>query len=286
MKKKDKTPLMLRVVSWLFPKVEKIAPWLAKRWFVSIFFTPIRYKIPPPEIELINQASKYYLEYEGKKIQVYEWGEGIPILMAHGWMGRGSQFRQFIPEFNRAGFKVVAFDATGHGNSEGGKSHIMEFASIIESLVSKYDFKMVVGHSIGGVASLHAILNTNFTNKLVMISSPTVASKIVEEFLRRLNASEVVTDYLYQYIKTKFGKTFEEYSASYIVKDLKNVELLLIHDQDDIEVTIDNAQVICEKYPQARLITTHGLGHTRILKDENVIKACLAFATSNIKAVA
>ncbi len=286
MKKKDKTPLMLRVVSWLFPKVEKIAPWFAKRWFVSIFFTPLRYKMPPPEIELISEANKYYLDHDGKKVQVYEWGEGSPILMVHGWMGRGAQFRKFIPEFNQAGFKVIAFDATGHGNSEGGKSHIMEFAYIIERLARKYDFKMVIGHSIGGAASLHAILNTKFANKLVMISSPTIASKIVEEFLRRLNATEAVTDYFYQFVKTKFGKTFEEYSASYIVKNLKNVELLLIHDQDDIEVTIDNAQVMCDKYPQARLITTHGLGHTRILKDENVIKACLAFATSNIKAVA
>jgi len=285
-KKKNKTPMMLRLVSWLFPKVERISPWIAKRWFVSIFFTPLRYKMPPPELDIINQASKYQIDYEGNKVQVYEWGDGIPILMVHGWMGRGAQFRKFIPAFNQAGFKVVSFDATGHGNSEGGKSHIMEFAGIVEKLASNYEFKMVIGHSIGGAASLHAILNQKFTNKLVMIGSPTIASKIVEEFMRRLNASEKVTGYFYDYVKATFGKPFEEYSASYIIKDLKHVDLLIIHDEDDVEVTIDNADVLLEKYPAAKFIKTQGMGHTRILKDESVIEACLSFAKGNIKAVA
>lgn len=284
--KKNKTPILLRLVSWLFPKVEMVAPWLAKRWFVSIFFTPLRYKMPPEEIELMNAATRYKLPYEGKQVQVYEWGEGKPILLVHGWMSRGAQFRRFIKPFNTAGYKVVAFDATGHGNSEGVKSDMLDFVAVIEQLALKYDFKAVIGHSIGGAASLHAILNKNFTNKLVMIGSPTVASKIVEEFMRRLNASTLVTDYFYAYVKAKFGKSFEEFSASYIIKDVRDVDLLLIHDEDDIEVTIDNAEILLEKYPSARLMRTKGLGHTRILKDDEVINACLVFVERNIKAVA
>lgn len=277
---------MLRFVSWLFPKVELIAPWLAKRWFVSIFFTPLRYKMPVVEIELMDKAKQFKLDFNDKKIQVYEWGEGTPVLMVHGWMSRAAQFRKFIEPFNASGYKVVSFDATGHGRSEGGKSNIVEFAQIIELLAGRYDFEMVVGHSIGGASSLHAILNKKFTSKLVMIGSPTIASKIVEEFLRRLNASEAVTDYFYAYVKSKFGKSFEEFSASYIVKDLQNVDLLLIHDEHDAEVTIDNAEVMLEKYPKAKLIKTTGLGHTRILKDEAVVNACLQFANGIIKAVA
>ena len=96
MKKKIKTPIALRIVGWLFPKVEKIAPWLAKRWFVRIFFTPVRYKMPYGEVEMAQKANTYKVNYEGKQVQVYEWGEGRPILFVHGWMGRGTQFRKFV----------------------------------------------------------------------------------------------------------------------------------------------------------------------------------------------
>ena len=73
-KKKKKIPFVLILTAWLFPKVEKIAPWLAKRWFVNIFFSTARYTLPPPEKELIHSARKDHLQFGDKRIQLYEWG--------------------------------------------------------------------------------------------------------------------------------------------------------------------------------------------------------------------
>ncbi|MTI22199.1 alpha/beta hydrolase [Fulvivirga sp. RKSG066] len=275
--KKIKTPLPLRVVSWTFPKVEAISQWLANRWFVNLFFTPVRYKTPASEIEIMESASKHEVRIADNNVQVYEWGEGKPVLFVHGWMGRGTQFKRFVPIFNAAGYKVVSFDAIGHGKSEGKKSHIMYFAETVNALADKYDFHSVVGHSIGGVAVMHALIKDRFTDKLVMIGSPTMADHIIGAFLRSLRASKRVLTYFNQYVESKFGKSFDEYSAKHIVKDLDDVDILLIHDEDDREVTIENPYVILNKYPQSKLMTTKGLGHTRILKDEAVIDACLQF---------
>ncbi|WP_040496159.1 alpha/beta fold hydrolase [Fulvivirga imtechensis] len=278
MQRKIKTPLALRFVSWLFPKMEKVVPWLAKRWFVRVFFTPVRYKMPDGEVEMLKKARNYQIMYENKKVQVYEWGEGKPVLFVHGWMGRGGQFRKFVPIFNEAGYQVVSFDATGHGGSEGRKSHLMHFVNIIEMLQKDYGhFEMIIGHSLGGVAAMHAIHRGMETNKLIMISSPTIADKIVGEFLHRLNASWRCKDYFDEYIMKKYGQTFEEYTASHIAKDLRKIDLLLIYDEDDREVDMENPQAIIDVYPSAQLITTNGLGHTRILKDEIVVKTCLQF---------
>lgn len=278
MKKKIKTPLALRIVGWLFPKVEKIAPWLAKRWFVRIFFTPVRYKMPYGEVEMAQKANTYKVNYEGKQVQVYEWGEGKPILFVHGWMGRGTQFRKFVEDFNSSGYQVASFDATGHGKSDGNKSHLMEFAGVIEKLHSRYGgFEMIVGHSLGGVAAMIAINDGIPTQKLVMISSPTLAHKIVDEFILRLKASNRCKEYFDAYVMKKFGKRFEEYTATHIAQSLRKIDLLLIYDEDDREVDLENPEALLNVYPDARLVTTKGLGHTRILKDEEVVKTCLQF---------
>lgn len=275
--RKIKTPLALRLIGWAFPKVESIAPWFAKKWFVKIFFGTAKYKAPVAEAQMAELATKYQIDFQGKKVQVYEWGEGKPVLFVHGWMGRATQFRKFYPAFANAGYKVVSFDSTGHGQSEGSSSHLMEFVGIIERLQQNYrQFEMIVGHSLGGVASFHAALN-GITDRLVMISSPTVGAYITEEFRKKLKASSKMVDYFNEYIENKYGRSFESYSVSHNINDLKEVDLLLIHDEDDKEVDIFNAELIKHKYPAAKLLKLSGNGHTRILKNETVVDEVLNF---------
>ena len=277
-KKKVKIPLSLIFTTWLYPKVETVFPWLAKRWFIKIFFSTARFNLPTSEIEILSEAKKPSLKFEGKKIQLYEWGEGQPVLFVHGWMGRASQFWKFIPIFNKAGYKVVSFDSTGHGFSAGKKSHLLEFAAIIQMLKERYGkFKMIAGHSLGGVASLHAVKDHGVTDRLIMLASPAIAQEIVEEFRKKIGASRKSEPYFQQYFVDTYGKRFEEYSASHIISDVKGIDLMLVYDENDREVSMRNPAILKEKYPEAKLITTEGLGNNRILKDEGVIKSALEF---------
>ena len=51
-------PFSLKWMIWAFPKIERIFPAIAHRWFVKLFFTPFRYPIPPAEKEIISRAEK------------------------------------------------------------------------------------------------------------------------------------------------------------------------------------------------------------------------------------
>ena len=64
--KKDKTPFLLRLVQWGFPKLERFAPPLAHRLFITLFFTPLRYKTPPKEIKRAEEIRKQYLDNKTK----------------------------------------------------------------------------------------------------------------------------------------------------------------------------------------------------------------------------
>ena len=52
---------------------------------------------------------------------------------------------------------------------------------------------------------------------------------------------------------------------------------LIIHDENDQDVPIVNAEELAQHWPQAELVKTNGLGHRRILRDPSVIKKMLAF---------
>ncbi|MGK7392570.1 MAG: alpha/beta hydrolase [Candidatus Cyclobacteriaceae bacterium M2_1C_046] len=280
-RKKDKTPIALKAMAWLFPKLERFVPQLASRLFVHVFFTPARYPFPEKEKVYVDQAEKEQLIFKGRKVMVYKWGEGKPVLMMHGWMGRATQFRKFIKPFNDAGYQVVAFDAPAHGKSQGIKSHLMYFVKIIEILNQKHNFHGIIGHSLGGVAGMHVIHRGADIPSLIMIGSPSIADEIIGEFLRRLGGTWKSGKYFKKYIQKTYNQPFESYTGEYLIQHIKDFPLMLIYDEDDFEVKIEHAEAIVDKYPEAKFIRTKGLGHTRILKDEEVIERSLNFINSH-----
>ncbi len=136
---------------------------------------------------------------------------------------------------------------------------------------------MIVGHSIGGVASLLAVLELKQIEKLAMISSPSIAEEILLAFRKGMNASEKMIPYLLDYVYDEIGVEFGELAVSKQIKKLENVQLLLVHDEDDKQVSAKNSKMTKECYPPASLIITKGLGHNRILKDKKVVDHVLDY---------
>jgi pimeloyl-ACP methyl ester carboxylesterase len=53
--------------------------------------------------------------------------------------------------------------------------------------------------------------------------------------------------------------------------------LLVVHDRDDNETLWEDGVTLVETWPGARMITTEGLGHRRILRDPAVVEAGTRF---------
>ena len=281
--KKDKTPPLLKLIKWGFPKLEKIAPILAYRYFIKIFFTPLRYAIPEKEKEIASKAEKFTFEVNGKKVQGYKWGQGPIVIFIHGWAGRATQFRKFIELFTMNGFQTVAFDGPAHGLSEGKTTSLVEFKDVLQELYKILPEQPVaaITHSFGGVATLYSVMSGVPITKLINISSPTIGEEIIKTYLRTINGSQKTGDYFKDYIKRTTGKSFDEFTSMYFIQHLSQpLNLLLIHDEEDKEAVMRNAEELIKVYPFARLIRTKGLGHTRILKDDTVIETCLRFVAS------
>ena len=269
-------------IRWAFKNLEKTLPWLANRWAVKLFFTPIHFPEPEAEKKMARTGSGFTLKHKGKNIRGYSWGQGPVVVLLHGWSGRGLQFFQFITTLVDNGYRAVIFDGPAHGKSDGKKTDLLEYSEVIAMVAKKFgDIHSLVGHSFGGVAALYTIREGLAINNLVMISTPTIADDIVREFLNKINASPKVGLFFKKYFLNKFGKDFDSFSARVLAEDINDLSILLIHDEEDREVPIQHSLAFQEVKPEAKLIRTRGLGHTRILKNEKVIEETISFINRN-----
>ena len=277
--KKDQTPTLLKIVRWLYPKVEALVPFLAHRYFIRIFFTPLRYKVPEKEKALAARATWFTINAAGRKIQCYAWGSGPVVLLVHGWAGRGTQFRKIIETFSNQGYRVIGFDGPAHGKSEGRKTNIVEFGETLTELFRHFGVpEGIIAHSFGGSAVLFAAMQGLKVRRLINIASPTIGDEIINTYLRAVRGSQGTKDFFKSYIRRAYGKSFDEFTSLHFIKNIpKAIDLLLIHDENDEEVILKHARELKRSYPRARMMITRGLGHTRILKDAMVIEACVTF---------
>ncbi len=222
--------------------------------------------------------NRIFIEVENKKIHVCSWGEGRAVLAVHGWAGRGTQFRKMVEPLNKAGFKLVAIDGPAHGKSDGSKTEIREFSRVISAVYQQENACAIIAHSFGGVASLYAI-SEGLQNKIqINIASPTIGEEIIQTFLKALKASQDIGKRFRNYIIQKTGQPFEYFSALSIIKRIPiELNLLLVHDLADPEVSIEHPKALRSVYPPAELLQTNGLGHNRILKDDEVIQQIVTF---------
>lgn len=280
-KKKNNVPVLLRIVRTLFPILEKVLPFVSDRIFRMVFYFPLRYPTPEREQEIARLGTEFSVKVGEKTIRGRHWGDPSNpwILLVHGWAGRATQFRKFIPALEKEGYFVVGPDGPAHGRSDGRSTSIPEFYQMFLALYQKFGIPAgIITHSFGGAAILYAAMNGLPVSRLVNIASPSIGDEILKTFLRAINGSWASAERFKKYVVRLTGKTFDEFTAIHAVQHLpKPIELMLVNDIDDTDVVFRSAEELIKVYPSATLYQTKGLGHNRILKDEEVITQVVRF---------
>jgi pimeloyl-ACP methyl ester carboxylesterase len=272
-----------------FKTVELIAPPLASRWAVHLFFRPVRFNRPAREKPLLEKADIQQIPFAGfyrrsslaSYYTTYTWGHGPAVLLVHGWAGRGSQMGFFVQPLVEAGYQVVTFDAPAHGDSPGKRTNILEFVQIIQDIERDVGgFVAIVGHSLGGIAAALAMQRGVKAQKLVTIGSPATMEFILNSFAGQINASPRSLRRLRDHLQRLAESDLDDFSLNRIAPQLKTPGLI-IHDQGDRNVHYSQAQTLAQSWPEARLITTDGLGHNRILRNRELISTVVDFIASD-----
>ena len=106
-------------------------------------------------------AAPIYVEhrldsFDAGSIYVVEKGEGPPIVLSHGVTNSIREWFFQLESLPRAGYRTIAFDHRGHGQSKVGTAgHSLDtLANDMRTVVEGLDLRgaVLVGHSMGGVA--------------------------------------------------------------------------------------------------------------------------------------
>ncbi|MBF4490904.1 alpha/beta hydrolase [Flavobacterium sp. JLP] len=253
---------------------------LGTKYAGRLFTTPIKHKVPKRELDMDHKSIQktVYVPSINKSIITYEYGKSErKILLVHGWSGRGTQLFKIADELLKIGYSTISFDAPAHGKSKGKTTIMSEFiASILEIEKQFGAFEIAIGHSLGGMSVLNAIKDGFQVKKAVIIGSGDIVQDILEEFIAKLGLKKKMSEHLRDLFEDKYKVKMDDFSAYKAAQKIK-IPVLVIHDNDDPEVPVKAGIHIYQHLMEGTLFLTDGLGHRKILGNQNVIKKILDF---------
>lgn len=275
------TPIWLRSA---FSTASHVAPGLTAAVAEQLFFKTRRNGPRAGERDVLEGATSTSIA----GMKAWSWGDGPTVLLVHGWNGRATQLGGFVEPLVGRGFRVVAFDAFGHGDSPGSSMSLPEMASSIRRVADEVgDVYGVIAHSMGGAATTIALRDGLQVERAIFISPPADPREFLEIFSEALAITDQVRAQLKERVERRVGVSMESMRASVIAPSMQ-IPLLVIHDRNDKEVPVRAGQSIAEAWPGADLIITEGLGHQRILRNNAVTDVAVGFidATRHLKIAA
>lgn len=267
--------MILRLVRAGFATLGVVAPGLAARVAIRLFFRPRRHRRPARERELLATAAELTLP---GGLRGHAWGGGDRVvLLVHGWEGRGTQLGAFVAPLVARGFRVVGIDGPAHGDSPGGETNMVEYARAIHAVQTALGpLEGVVAHSFGVAATAFALDRGMRARRVVLVAGPASVGDVIRRFEELVALPPRVAARFRQRLVARVGHTAEEIEIASIGPRLQ-VPALVFHDPADAEVPFADALVIEDRWPGARLRVVEGHGHRRILRAEEVVREAAAF---------
>jgi pimeloyl-ACP methyl ester carboxylesterase len=282
----------LPVLRFGFRALSAVSPGLAARAAERVWFTPPRPRLSPASAAFLGTGTRADIVLHGRRVAAWSWGEGPAVLFVHGWGGLASQFQSFVEPLVRAGYRAIAFDAPSHGASgpsRHGKrqSTFFEFADALVELARKSEpVAGVIAHSGGGTSVAWA-LRRGWTVPAAVFIAP-MGSPIAYQrvFADALGIPDRVLERFKTHVEQRLQFKWQDLEVADVSRIVDTPPLFIVHDRDDRETSWRESQNVVAAWPDARLRTTTGLGHNRILRDASVIAESIEFIASRTRASA
>jgi pimeloyl-ACP methyl ester carboxylesterase len=268
-----------------FAAANALSPELAAAGARRLFMSTRRHPVAARERAWLQNAERVDLAGDPGPLAAWLWGkEGAPMVaLLHGWEGRGSQLGAFAAPLVASGFRVVAVDAPGHGDSPGRSSSLVAIAGALRRVGERFGpLAGVIAHSAGTVGAVYSISHGLAVDRLVCVAPGVDLEGYVLQFARMFGLSAGASHALKLRIERHVGVTMRELDPRTAAPGMK-APLLVIHDRMDRETPFADGEAFARSWPGARFIGTEGLGHTRILWDEKVVAAATDFFREGLR---
>lgn len=237
----------------------------AKKLSYNIFSTPRKGKLNSENLPSILKYSDHATHtFNGKKIQTYIWTGGKQtVLLAHGWESNSARWKKLLHYLNSLDYTIIAIDAPAHGLSEGVEFNTQKYAEYINVIIKNYSPKILIGHSLGGVAIsyyLH-IFNNSDIEKIILLGVPSDLKTITDNFCKTLGLNNRAKRLFEDNFFEKFSLHISDFSCHLFAKNF-SPKALIIHDLYDNIVSVEEGKKIAKAIKNGTFIETKGLGHS------------------------
>jgi pimeloyl-ACP methyl ester carboxylesterase len=258
--------------------LDRVAPAISARWAENVWMT-----LPKPRgtIRPLDTGTPFRAPVAGRV-----WGHGPTVYLVHGWAGYQEQFAPFIDPLVAAGHRVVAFDMPSHGRSPAGRfgprsSSIPEFADTLAAVAATHGTPYaIVAHSMGAIATAVALRAGLRADRLVLLAPMAHPAFLADQLGAALGFGERTHRRVIARIERRVGAPMSHFDVPAMGRNGAMAPTLLMHDRDDRSTPVQHASAIADAWPGADLHITTGLGHTRLLRDPDVVARAVTFVTS------
>ena len=134
----------------------------------------------------------------------------------------------------------------------------------------------VVGHSLGGAASIFALARGLRASRAITIAAPADLPGWAYQFRDTFAIPPAAFRRMQDNLERRLRITWQDLEVPVLARRL-DLPGLVIHDVHDTDVPWAEGQAIANAWRGAALMTTEGLGHRAILRDEAVIARVVEF---------
>jgi pimeloyl-ACP methyl ester carboxylesterase len=289
------TPLRLRLLQTGLRTLGHLAPERAARAGFRLFTKPNRFQPKSWELAAAETARSEFVPGHSEAraaialdgatpdlhLHVFEPAGDVArrgtVLLIHGWEGRGTQLAKFAPALRLAGLRVALLDLPAHGQSAGKQTSILEFIHAIHQAVAHLgDVRAIAGHSIGGMAAFCGAAKLFEVDRLVLLGSPGSVQKRIDNGAKLMTLPPRAVDAFQRELQRRIPAEIAEWEPLNLAPSA-NFQGLWFHDPEDSMVDYREAVAMESAWSACDLVTTPGLGHWRILRDEDVIDRATGF---------
>jgi pimeloyl-ACP methyl ester carboxylesterase len=268
------TGKLLNFGSWLFPKyTREVAAGLLSR------VPPVR--ITDSARRFLETAQVHYLDTEGIRTVLYQWGRGpTTVFFLHGWMSYSARWRPIIENLDPEQYSLYALDAPGHGLSQGQRLTLELYRrAYVRALDVSGPVDVQIAHSFGNLISAYQFLYLPETGakSYIVMGSPSGMDAIFGYFVDILGLSPRMLRNVAKKVDELLKIPHQELTLKAFFEKNERPKLV-IHDESDAITPIGPIQDAVKGQRHIETFFTRGLDHT--LGDESVNNRILNFIAS------
>ena len=273
-----------RVFRWGLGASQRLWPTLAVRAAYRLFGTPL----PPKWLSRRRAWSPdWHIEqwpFEDAGLTLYSRPiapHGPVVLLVHGWGGHAGQMLALADQLAAQGLRPVIVEMPAHGRSRGATSNLPQFARVIEYVTARlqqqgYSVHGLVAHSLAANAGAYAASRGLPVRRLVLLAPPASPHEYTRLFAQVFGLNESTRAAMQRRVEAREGILMPQFEPAAVGPRI-TLPTLVVHDRRDSINRFADGVAYSQAIAGARLVATEGLGHSRMLKDADVLQHVSSF---------